>query len=278
MNFEEELLKLHSEQDEQRVSLLDQIKPEITVYFDTVDLRKLRIDRRVQGQVVSSRVDKIAKSFKPEEVGVLTVCKREDGFYYIADGQHRYLAMCKLGVKEIPCQVYEGLTLEDEANKYLHLNKERKQPKAIDSFMVALVAGNPEIMEIDRICKKHGLEIGKDTKGCTAIEKIFKNYGGELLDKALDVYMNAFNKDRFNHTLLLEIARLLHYNSNIKEVILVRRLKEKGLNGVVSAAQYLIGSKVAKNTAEGLSLALYAVYNDRQSQENKIIWGKEKRR
>lgn len=52
------------------------------------------------------------------------------------------------------CQVYEDLSLKEEAGKYLYLNKERKQPRAVDDYKVSLVAGDQTILVIQSILEQ----------------------------------------------------------------------------------------------------------------------------
>lgn len=145
-------------------------------YLDDIPFNALKFDARVQRATIPARVKKLVRDFLLDDVGVITVSKRRDG-YYVIDGQHRVRAAMELGLgtTKIKCHVYTDLSLEDEARKFLTLNDTRTV-SAFDKYMVGLVAKDPLCLEIQRVLGKHGLRIGKSGGGdgvVYCIDKVF---------------------------------------------------------------------------------------------------------
>src|SRR5690242_16192920 len=71
------------------------------------------------------RAKRIAQTIDPDALGVLYVSKRRDGTYVVIDGQHRRGAFIELGWgdQKMPCHVYHGLTLADEARLFAEFNE-----------------------------------------------------------------------------------------------------------------------------------------------------------
>jgi hypothetical protein len=87
------------------------------------------------------RVNEIAEGFDPDVFGAVLLSQRDDGVYAL-DGQHRVAAVIvKWGSdtsKKIPCLVYRGLSVEDEARIYFKMNKRRLTPSSHDAFKARL--------------------------------------------------------------------------------------------------------------------------------------------
>lgn len=79
-----------------------------------VPVSLLRIDYSYQRPVNRSRVQRIVRNFSWPLFGRLKVSLRDDGYFYVMEGQHRTAALRELGMPFAPSTVYEGLTRDDE--------------------------------------------------------------------------------------------------------------------------------------------------------------------
>lgn len=97
----------------------------------------------------------------------LAVSRRAAGKFVI-DGQHR-LAAAKLrgDLPHLPCCVAEYESLADEAGMFVAANRARRAISRLDDFHAALVAGDEDAIEVDRMIKAAGLRVARMTgKGC----------------------------------------------------------------------------------------------------------------
>ena len=101
-----------------------------------------------------------------KECGFLEVSYR-DGKFYVIDGQHRYMAAKYLGVEELPCIIFTGLTQRDEALRFARQNRNAKKPSIYDEFKANICNGDdsiPEVkidMQIKAICDVYKVKVKK---------------------------------------------------------------------------------------------------------------------
>jgi hypothetical protein len=88
----------------------------------------IRVDTQYQRPINIAHVRKIANEFDERAFGVILVSERADGSVYVIDGQHRLAAVKSMGRggSEIPCHVYRGLSVGDEALIF-HMQTQRNQ-------------------------------------------------------------------------------------------------------------------------------------------------------
>lgn len=232
-------------------------------YFKELEVGKLIIDPTVQGSLQSRRVEKIINNFREDQVGILIVNKRENGDLIVLDGFHRSTALKRLGVEKVMCQVYEGLSIREEAEKYLYLNRERKQPRAVDDYKVSLVAGDEKVLHIQHLLSIYDVKVdyGSFTSP-KSIVKIYENLGDNILSLTLDVYISAWSKRNLQGKFLLQLAKFIDYNyekldiKNLKE-----SLKKEQFEKVKSDIDKLIAVKTARTKTVAFQQCLYQYYN-----------------
>lgn len=117
-------------------------------------------DERVQRNIIDKRVRDLAANLNLDGIGVVTVSKRADAKLVILDGQHRIQALIDAGHGSylVTCNVFHGLTVPQEAERFRVLNNTRK-PTALDDYVKGLTAGDPECVAIDKILKRVGLRV-----------------------------------------------------------------------------------------------------------------------
>jgi hypothetical protein len=101
-------------------------------------------DYRVQRRLDLRRVEGMVDAWQEESVGVPAVSRRADGTMIWIDGQHRGAALVKLGrgTSGVLAQVYEGLSLAEEAQLFRQLNNS-KNLTAADIYRIAVTEGDP---------------------------------------------------------------------------------------------------------------------------------------
>lgn len=152
--------------------------------FQRVHISALRVDPIVQRALDSRRAAALAENFNPDSVGALVVSLREDGNYYILDGQHRKAAaiIAKYDGK-LNCLVHKGLSLEAEAALFRTLN-ESKLVGAIDKFRIRIVEEDKDATAINNIMNEYGWQIYQGSTKTTgafaavvALEKVYNGAG-----------------------------------------------------------------------------------------------------
>ena len=127
-----------------------------------VPIATMTVSPLAQREINQSRVDHIVATFDLEQIGTPTVNKR-DGYWYVIDGQHRIEALKQIGWgdQQVQCWAYEGLTEQEEAEKFLKLN-DYLAVNALAKFRVAVQAGREVESDIDRIVRASGLVVSGD--------------------------------------------------------------------------------------------------------------------
>ena len=104
-------------------------------------------------------VDKLVREWDPRLLTPLVVSYR-DGRYYLVDGQHRICGIRKKNNgKDVNmlCQVYYGLTYEEEAELYYKLDQAKGHLRLAHATKALLESGsNAEITEINQLLEDVG--------------------------------------------------------------------------------------------------------------------------
>ena len=134
--------------------------------YDRLNIFDLRVDHELQRARNVKQIDKLEREFNPLFVGTIVVSRRADGSLYIIDGQHRVEVLkrrCTDQEEEVmtDCEIYDRLSLKDEADMFLSLNQNRQGVPAYDSFHIALQAGHPIEVMMDGQTKARSLEIAR---------------------------------------------------------------------------------------------------------------------
>ena len=151
----------------------------------------------------------------------LAVSRRDDGRYVI-DGQHR-LAAARLrpDIPHLPCCIasYEGPA--DEAAMFVAANRARRAISRLDDFHAALVAGDEDAIEVNRIVMAAGLKVSRQTRSqawlpgevsfTSSIANVIGKHGDELVLEALSAMATAFEGQVFSNgsPVFLGLTRIL---------------------------------------------------------------------
>lgn len=132
----------------------------------------------------------------------LAVSRRDDGRYVI-DGQHRLAAArMRPDIPHLPCCIatYDGAA--DEAAMFVAANRARRAINRLDDFHAALVAGDEDALEINRVVRAAGLRVSRQTGSqawvpgevafTSSIATVMGRHGEELVIEALAAIAESF--------------------------------------------------------------------------------------
>jgi uncharacterized protein DUF6551 len=212
---------------------------------ERIKVSDLEVDTRVQRDALQmGKVDKIVRDYNRDAVGVIHVSRRltENGSlvgHYIIDGAHRTEATRRVteNVGEMVCHVFEGLTLEQEAQMFLDLNY-GNQPSPLEKHKNRVVAQDPQALRVEEGVHKYGWAVSKDPAN-GHVNCIMKLYAIDALSEKIEadpdlismtflVITRAWGNDRRGaQAVILEgIARLIaEHGSKINFDHLIDRLK-----------------------------------------------------
>jgi len=212
-----------------------------------VPLSQMQVSPLAQRDMRNAKVNEIAGDFDPDRLGTIVVSYR-DGKFYVVDGQHRVEAMRCIGWgdQQVEAWVHEGLTEQQEAKLFLHLNNQLTV-NALDKFKIAVTAGDTEAAAIAEVLEPLGLRIttGKAPGTITSVgtvKRIHAKYGPEVLGRALAITKCAFGDEGLTSVVIEGIALLVaRYADVLDDNRAIAKLQKinAGVHGL-------------KNSAEGL--------------------------
>ena len=125
--------------------------------FRSIAKQDLNIDGRYQrGQVSEVKVRKIARLWDWKLFGVISVIARIDGTFWVYDGGHRVrAAFLRDDIVSVPCMVFPGETLEEEAEAFLGANLLKSNVSAYSQHRAQVVVGEPIAIAAKKILDKH---------------------------------------------------------------------------------------------------------------------------
>jgi uncharacterized protein DUF6551 len=215
-----------------------------------IPAQDIKVDPRVQRQLIPARVKALAAALDLDALGILLVSKREKGDYYVLDGQHRIAALMAedLGEWEVNCQVYEGLTLAQEAEFFRRHNNTRPIT-AFDDYDKGLTAEDPEVLAIDAILKKHGFKMAGSARdgvvsAVVTVRNIYRQDEGKTLDTTLGIIVSAWGQRAASveKPILGGMSRVVSiYGSELERKVLVSKLQKStgAASGVLGKARAL---------------------------------------
>ena len=211
--------------------------------WSVLALNHMFIDADYQ-RPLTSFVQRIQTRFDPLLFGVLVLSDRgakHKPRYAIVDGQTRWVAAKNIGIQTAPAIVFTDLTVQDEANMFARLQKERRGMLSYHRFRAQLAAKDPQSLAIEQIVKAAGYKLGAgpgEMRAVAALESCYR-IDDFTLERVLSDYREAW-PDAVPES---PHIRGLHYffrhfpldqkrNDEVDDERLIRRLKAAGPDGV----------------------------------------------
>jgi hypothetical protein len=171
--------------------------------YRIVHAEDLEIDDAYQ-RPLGAFVNKIVDDFMPALIGTLIVNHRGKKLYVI-DGQHRLHALKILGIRDVPCVVYQGLSRAEEAELFAKLQTERRRIRPSQRFQAEVVAKNDRALAIKKVLDKVGVEITdvggrlmapNEISAVVALERIYDAHGVSRLEEVLTICRLSFPEEK----------------------------------------------------------------------------------
>lgn len=205
----------------------------------------MRVAPHAQRELNQARVDRLAANFDLEQLGTPTVNHR-GGYYWIIDGQHRIEALRQIGWgdQQIQCWVWEELTEEQEAEKFLTLN-DVLAVHAFDRFRVGVNAGRDVPVAVDRVVRAQGLHIAQTqapgaVSAVGTLVRVYQRSDADTLAVTLRIIRDSFGDPGLCAWVIDGIGHLVaRYGDELDEAIAVKKLSgiHAGISGLLGRAE-----------------------------------------
>lgn len=253
--------------------------------FYPIEVSKLKL-APYQRNIQMNRVKRYADNYDPCIFGVILVNHR-DNDYYIIDGQHRVEVAKMRHIESVLCQVLEGLSYEEECEKFLKLNSERKELNANQSFKARVERGDKNALKLVEILNKYGFTYNPDrgVRGDNMIgaiktlEEIVKQNGYNMVERILSVCRNAWygaascfdvNILRGLNTFFAEYPQVnISYLIEILEKIAPENIKRKAIYNI--DIDTVIGLEGGHGKKEHIARTIRDIYNDFVPRRERLV-------
>jgi len=238
-----------------------------------VKISDLTIDYTYQRQPIMKKVNKIAKSFDPDILGVIICSMREDGSIAVIDGSHRVHALRMKGLNDstVNALVYFSLTIQEEAKIFAMLNQEHTKPNTTDIFKAGIVSGDEETIAISKILNSLGLIIGvgpgdNKVRAISTIRRVYRNAGEKVLRDTLYTIKSAYgdSSSTMRDVLISAVAIVYNrYGAKVEVSRMITTLQKFGNPNTLIANAKSIGVNASSVTASALPFVIVNAYNQR---------------
>lgn len=237
--------------------------------FLWLDKSILRIDHDnyQRNPKVATEVTKIAADWSWVACGAISVALRDDGKYYVMDGQHRVLAALRRDdIVKMPCMVFLVGGIELEAKGFLSVNTGRRPLTGTEKFRARVTAGDAAAIKVSDLLRAYGYRLtenGHDVRGgvkCVTLLASLAQEGDEILHAVLEVYRSGFDSHAIRERVVNGLAELYRRRAaDLSSKRFIQRCSAVGHDAVVeatakAAAYYARGG--ARVFAEGIANAL----------------------
>jgi hypothetical protein len=124
-----------------------------------------------------------------------------DGKLHVIDGQHTAIAAASIGLPEIPIFVVEAGNLDERARAFVGHNTDRITVHPIAIYNALRAAGDPDALDVERVCARAGVRIRDfnltstiaegDTKAIGLIRHLIKRRGVIKARKVLECLVKS---------------------------------------------------------------------------------------
>ncbi|MBA2708347.1 MAG: hypothetical protein H0U59_11155 [Gemmatimonadaceae bacterium] len=163
----------------------------------------IQFDRKhYQRDPVEVVIANIDDNWNPLGIGRIPISRRADGTHWGYDGQQRTLGTIRhFGAEyQMPVEIWEGMTIEDEARAFHFLNVERRFVGAIKEFTSGLLGGEPGCVAIAAVLAEFSItpvftSASKDREIIcfAALHSVVKSGGIDHLRRTLQLIDDAWN-------------------------------------------------------------------------------------
>ena len=245
------------------------------VQLQEVPLTSLYIDHNYQRPLMESRVHKICTAFVPQYMDPLKVCKRNEGGYFVIDGQHRLAVLRKLGQLTAPCLISNVDEAFDEVECFLIGNTRRMALRPTDIFRAKYHQNDAGTIAIENMINSYGYTLlasqsrqGEDRLRplhCTgAVTDIYREKGPEICDRLFRLTSRIWHGElgQLDGVLLVGISIFLAlYPTAFTDDEFVRKIGMFTTNDILQRGHTWAGTK-RTGFKSGIAYAMFVLFND----------------
>jgi hypothetical protein len=247
------------------------------VEFQTFLVPELVTDE-YQRPINTRWLDAMTEDYDPLRWTIPVVSVRAEKNYVI-DGQHRIEMLRALGVQVVTCQVHRGLTVEQEADLFYHLNHDTVRPGISAEFKALLIARDPVAISIVRAVESAGGQInlqgnrGPRMVAAVGALRTLHNWGGSAMIRDVLILSfecwpaNTFNNEARDAKFLLGLGMFMYsYASDpgYNREAFIERMKTFAPGEIRQAAGTIRAETGGPLTVTFYAQALRDVYNARR--------------
>jgi hypothetical protein len=248
-------------------------KGHISKMSSMVKVSDLFVDYSYQRSPIGKKVNKIAKNFDPDLLGVIICSMRESGVLAVIDGSHRVHALRQKQMNDavLNALVYFDLKIEDEAKIFSLLNQEHTKPNPAEIFKAGIIAGDEETIVINRIFTNLGLNIGvgpgeNKVRAISTVKRVYRNAGEKVLRDTLYTIKSAYgdSSSTMRDVLISAVAIVYNRYGDSAEVSrMITTLQKFGNpNSLIANAKSMMSNQ-SQVTSTALPYLIVNAYNQR---------------
>ena len=220
---------------------------------------QIKKDPKYQREIDATRIKKITKNWDDDLVNAPKVSLRENGVYYVFNGQHTLAAWKKrYGNRPIQCKVYRGLTETEEKDLFVKQEGFSKPVGLVDKLRAEYNSGNDEVMDMVRCVHLAGCTIDFDNRtsqsqnrinAVTTAYNVYKDVGHDNFINIIDILRRSFYGDYrgFQDGFLKGMKYLFkHHAENITVKQMVTALQKQPADYYVQQANRCEGSATVR--------------------------------
>lgn len=251
----------------------------VEMWISTEDLL---IDEETQRGIMVSQVEKIINEFNPSSFGRITVSKRKNG-YYVTNGQHRLIALRKIGIDKAPCIVVENPFEEEKEMKkfdainFLEINQNSQAVRAIDKYRIGVSAQLPDWLLVKQVIEENGLRAGTTRNSVNALACIHRYINSSKnpttvkrkrnqMSKAIKILNETVGVPEITHVSLQAMCIIIreYVDTKITTVDkIITRFNRIEMQKLLSTAITMKNNGTQKNVVTGLAQVLVQEYNNK---------------
>jgi hypothetical protein len=273
------------------------LKPSVEALPDIawLPVADLLVDYGYQHRPYASAIEALRKEYQEPHSGFILVNQRQDGTYWIIDGQTRQAVHQLLELRWIRAEILHGLTQAEEADVYL-LKCINAKRMPVDFFLAEYMARRPMAVLIHDLLECRGIEIesyastqrkrGMDTKPvvtCVTYLKrmIHRDPTGDTLGMTLDLIRDTW--DYSGNTLTGVFLDAMHKLLIVHADELDRKSFVQKLGGFIpedlreKALLLRLGTKPQLAVGTALQHVIIDLYNSGRSAARRITLGSPQR-
>jgi hypothetical protein len=231
-----------------------------------IDKGSLSVDHELYQRNVDnpSKVQKIAAEWSWMACGVLIVAIRQNGSFWVVDGQNRLVAALRRSdIKSLPCLLFAVSTPQEEAAAFGRINRNRRALSRTDLFKAEVAAGHAEAVALRDLLGEFGYVVGnpgtKNAVVCVDALLRATRANVESLRMILDIYQSQFDGERILAEIVEGFMFLAANGANLNDKRLRKRLSDLGHEEVIASVRrcsQFRGKGTRESYAEGIAMAV----------------------